>query len=393
MSDNISQKIDIYTKKNISELRKKEVQSGKKLTKYDIALQMYYSGALSETELQTWLGSQEGAMSGGISKSGGLFNQNRSIFNVMGNNNSDSEPYLDKFLSSNKPPVKEPVRKFKAPFFNKKTEITNSSSLNDEKIRNNTIDLLLQNAKSAQLMLNNYHNNIGYISSDAFVQGMNVIGDKIWDGLTGRNDFVTVFENEDAIKNEINLLERLKTKTSNPAEFNKLFKEYYGIDFNPKNFEKLVKVSNSLNEYNIYSGLSKSFDYAIKEIEKGTPSAVELCVYLSPLFGNNTFKSKAYVDEVAKECKTESELREKLASILKEAKKENDKKIQGINREKLESEYTSAYKLAMGDYKSDEIISNYIHTSQMNAMLSETALVILLQSWVQKLVRRFLKQE
>ena len=64
----------------------------------------------------------------------------------------------------------------------------------------------------------------------------------------------------------------------------------------------------------------------------------------------------------------------KIAEWFHMVKLENDTITLPITETSLEEK--TAYKLAMGDYKSDEIISNYIHTSQMNAMLSETALVI-----------------
>ena len=246
----------------------------------------------------------------------------------------------------------------------------------DTEIRENTVDLLLNNANNALAMIKHYRDNFGYISSDAIVQGSNVIFDKFIDSITGRNDFVTVFENEDATIEEIKKLEELKTKTKKPEEFAKAFKELYGVDFKPENFLNLTHTAERLNRMNAYAGLSKYFEFGINELKNADTSGFEPAALLAPLFGNNIIKAKEYVDDIRNQCSDENEFRNKLTAKLQEAKQNADKELKGFNRERLENEYRIRYKNAMGNEASDKIIEGYINNSQMCAMLTETGLVI-----------------
>ncbi len=261
--------------------------------------------------------------------------------------------------------------------FETTTPLTYANTIEqDTEIRENTVDLLLNNANNALAMIKHYRDNFGYISSDAIVQGSNVIFDKFIDSITGRNDFVTVFENEDATIEEIKKLEELKTKTKKPEEFAKAFKELYGVDFKPENFLNLTHTAERLNRMNAYAGLSKYFEFGINELKNADTSGFEPAALLAPLFGNNIIKAKEYVDDIRNQSSDENDFRNKLTAKLQEAKQNADKELKGFNRERLENEYRIRYKNAMGNEASDKIIEGYINNSQMCAMLTETGLVI-----------------
>ena len=242
-------------------------------------------------------------------------------------------------------------------------------------IREQTIDILLNNAQTALSMIESYHAGIGYISADAFVQGMNVLGDVSWDLLTGRQDFVTVFEQEKGLAHEIETLKKLKSKTKSPIEFAKEFKKLYGVEFKPENFKRLSEVSQQLNELNAYSGLDKYFAFGIEKLKDADMNSLDPAAYLAPVFGNNPLLAQEYINELKSECESDDELREKLISILVESKKETESKLALLepSRSRLESEFKSAYKSAMGDYKSDEIVEEYINIQRMNAMGTKVA--------------------
>ena len=373
MSDRISEKIDQYTKSNINRLRTAEEQSGRKLTKYDIAQQMLSEGKLSQSDFSSWMNTREGYDSYTLTnqekqalKKGSIWSFNN-VSPVLG-----EQSYLDTFRNDEY--IKEPITGIKLRKTPSKTQTSASSELKKEsEIRKSVVDLLLSNAEKALLMLKNYHNGIGYVSSDAFVQGMNVIGSTTWDNITGRDDFVTVFENESELEKLIANLKSLKSKSTKPMEFAQEFKKIYGIEFDAKNFEKLSEVSTQINELGVYENLSKYFEYGINKIETSDASSFEPAALLAPIFGDNIAQAKEYIDDLRKECKDETELKEKLKLILIESKQEADKKLKEYNPSKLENEYKQAYKEAMGNSQSDEVIEQYIQIQKMNAMGTEVA--------------------
>ena len=257
-----------------------------------------------------------------------------------------------------------------------KISSTPSKELQREaEIRKNTIDVLLNNAQTALVLIEQYRAAIGNLSVDAVQQHIQGTFNSLFD-VFGLNNFASVFEKKSDIENEIKTLESLKSKTMKPMEFEREFKKFYGVDFNPKNFEKLADVRKELNEMNAYSGLSNYFEYGIEKLKDSDMSSFEPAALLAPLFGNNMAKAKEYVDNLRKECSNENDLREKLTQVLTESKAEADKKLFGFDRAKIENDYKSAYKSAMGEYKSDEAIEEYINASKVSAMLLKTGLII-----------------
>ena len=377
MADGISQKIDNYAKTHLSELRKTE-DGRYKLTKYDVAKYMLSKGQLSSADFAAWMNTREGFDSQTLSvqqknalKIGSIFSFDNPL------TPQKEESYLDSLDSTF---YREPITgiAFNKTTRKKQVSAKPSSEIKREaEIRQNVIDNLLNNAKQAQAMLAQYHNSIGYISSDAFVQGTNVIGNLLWDSWSGRNDFVTVFENENAIAYEIKSLESLKKKVNKPMEFEREFQKLYGIKFDANKFEKLADATAKLNEMNAYEALSNYFTYGIEKLKSADTdtSALEPAILLEPLFGN-IMKSREFVENIRTECKDDTEFRNKLISILQESKKEADTKLSGFNRELLENDVKKAYKSAMGEYKSDEIIASYINSSRFNAMISETGFML-----------------
>lgn len=378
MTDRISEKIDQYTKSNINRLRTAEEKSGRRLTKYDIAQQMLSEGKLSQSDFGSWMNTREGYDSYTLSnqqkhalKNGSIWSFNNA-FPVYG-----EQSYLDTFGDDEY--IKEPITGLKLRKTPSKTQtFANSELKKDAETRKAVVDLLLSNAEKALLMLINYHNGIGYVSSDAFVQGMNVIGSTTWDNITGRNDFVTVFENESELEKLIANLKSLKSKSTKPMEFAQEFKKIYGIEFDAKKFEKLLEVSSQINEWGVYDNLSKYFEYGISKIESSDTSSFEPSALLAPIFGNNIAQAKEYIDDLRRECKDETELKQKLKAILIESKQEADNNLKEYNPTQLENYYKQAYKQAMGNIQSDEIIEQYIQIQKMNAMVTEVARTIAL---------------
>ena len=150
-------------------------------------------------------------------------------------------------------------------------------------------DILSQLAEKAQEMLKQYHNSIGYVSFDAVDQGIKVIGDLTWDALTDRNDYVTVFENEEAIENELITLARLKNLAGDPEKFNTKFKEFYGIDYDEAAFERLTNADAKLKILNSYEYLSNQLSDQINRLDDIDPQALQTAAiaFVSPLFGND----------------------------------------------------------------------------------------------------------
>ena len=369
MSNQVSERIDKYTKGNLRELKQEEAKTGRKFTKYDIAQKMLSEGKLSESDFAQWMNTSEGYESSVLTSQQKQALMQGSVWTL----NQNNENYLDEFDTY----IKDPLTGVKLKGVEKQSKKTNISSelANDIEIRENVVDLLLNNAQTALSMIESYHDSIGYISADAFVQGMNVLGNVSWDLLTGRQDFVTVFEQEKGLAQEIETLKKLKNKTKSPMEFAKEFKKLYGVEFKPENFKRLSEVRRQLNELNAYAGLDKYLAFGIEKLKDADMNSLDPAAYLAPVFCNNPIKAQEYINELKSECKNDEELREKLTSILVESKKETESKLALLehNRSRLESEFKSAYKSAMGDYKSDEIIEGYINIQRMNAMGTEVA--------------------
>ncbi len=351
MSSKISQKIDHYTRSHIKELKTEERKQGKKFTKYEIAQFMLSKNMLSQSDFAAWMNTKEGADSEIYSRMQQMARQSGSIW---GYNNVS---YLDGF-SDYTPDVKDKA----------------SGDIESEnKAREAAVDILSGIASTAYSKVRGYHDSIGYLSFDAVWQGLNVIGNGLFDSVTGRNDFATVFEYEAGLQHEIDKLNKLKSKTKKQNEFAKEFKNLYGIDFNPEAFKKLGEANKKLNELNTYSALSKYLEEAIDKMKDADINSVEPVVLLSPIFGN---PNKANEFIVSLNCKDDTELREKLVQIMQEAKTEADEKLQTMNREELESNFKTAYKNAMGEYNADEITEKFIQSSKTNAMLLETGAII-----------------
>ena len=84
MPNSISQQIDSYAKAHLKELKKEEAQTGKKLTKYDIAQKMLSSGKLSRSDFASWMGTNEGFQS-----------QQKSKVSIFASQTPFTESYLD----------------------------------------------------------------------------------------------------------------------------------------------------------------------------------------------------------------------------------------------------------------------------------------------------------
>jgi len=269
-------------------------------------------------------------------------------------------------------------------------DINSSSSTNNNNTlispdepdtRKFAIELLSSNANNALQAVKNYHNSIGYISTDAVAQGLNVIGNAIWDTITGRNDFLPLVEQETNIEHELNTLEQLKNQTTTRAQFHKGFKDLYGIDFNPTAFKKLQEANKELSSLNANEALEKYFDYGINEIKKDSPdnAGFKINALLNPIF-NNPLKTQDFINDIKKDCKSDEEFKAKLIQTLTNAKNEatksKNKILKTTTRENLENNYKSAYKDAMGNYHAEEIVQQYLETQQTQAMYTETAIIM-----------------
>ena len=372
MSGQISEQIDRYAKGNLRKLKQEEAKAGRKFTKYDIAQKMLSEGKLSESDFASWMNTTEGYESSVLTSRQKQALMQGSVWSF----NQNNESYLDEFDTY----IKDPLTGVKINQQSQSRTQVSSELKKDSEIRDGIIDMMLNNARSALAMIESYHNNIGYISADAFVQGMNVLGDVSWDLLTGRQDFVTVFEQEEGLKQEIEALKNLKTKTKAPMEFAREFKKLYGVDFDPAKFQRLSDISKQLNELNVYTGLNKYFEFGIEKLKDTDMNTLDAAAYLAPVFGNSPIKAQEYINKLKSECKNDEELKAKLTSILVESKKETEAKLSllEINRERLEKDFKEEYKSAFGNYKSDEIIAEYINIQRMNAMGTEVAGTIVL---------------
>ncbi len=368
MPNNVSQLIDSYTQSNLRKLKQEESKTGRKFTKYDIAQIMLLEGKLTEKDFTSWMNTPEGFQNQTLTqmekqalKSGNIWTFNQGI-------SSTDEFYLDTFMDPVY--VKDPITNVTVQTIPEESTAP-SYAQNDTDIRQQTVNLLFSKAQIAQQMLTQYHNGIGYVSWDAFVQGVDVLGNVSWDSITDRNDFVTIFENEDAIQSELKILKELQDSTSKPKKFEKIFKDFYGVDFNPQKFKKLAESSKKLDELNIHSGLSKYFEQLINEV-KNSSNEISLETLLHPVFGeNNIVVTAEIINSLKAECNNDEELKQKLISILQKSKSAVDEHLKDYDRTSLEDDLKKSYKSAMGDYASNEVIAQYIAVKQNNAMLSE----------------------
>jgi len=271
---------------------------------------------------------------------------------------------------------------------NKPTQVTQYKSQNgkispnDKNVREFAANLLLNNIINANEKLENYRNGFGYISSDAVYHGLSNIGDWTWDAFTGRDDFKGYHEKSNDLAKQKTMLQELTNLTSTKIEFEKKFKEIFGIDFDIEAFQNLQQASDDLNKLNTYEALSNRFKNSIDVINKneGEFNFVSAMALVGPLFGNNMIKANEFVSNLEKDCSTDEEFKEKLIAVLSNAKNEADRNVAMISvktpREHLEANYKQAYKNAMGDYHSSDDIDKFIEVSQRNTMYTEMAIII-----------------
>jgi len=271
---------------------------------------------------------------------------------------------------------------------NKPTQVTQYKSQNgkispnDKNVREFAANLLLNNIVNANEKLENYRNGFGYISSDAVYHGLSNIGDWTWDAFTGRDDFKGYHEKSNDLAKQKTMLQELTNLTSTKIEFEKKFKEIFGIDFDIEAFQNLQQASDDLNKLNTYEALSNRFKNSIDVINKneGEFNFVSAMALVGPLFGNNMIKANEFVSNLEKDCSTDEEFKEKLIAVLSNAKNEADRNVAMISvktpREHLEANYKQAYKNAMGDYHSSDDIDKFIEVSQRNTMYTEMAIII-----------------
>lgn len=359
INSNTSKKIDNYAKSHIDELRSQEFISKRDITKYDIAKEMLSKGLLNEEEFYLWNDTQEGRDSFSISS--------QSIFTCT-SNTFDNGSYLDNLaMTINKGDV-----------FESSKPKTRRQGDRGKDTRVYSADILSQLAEKAQEMLKQYHNSIGYVSFDAVDQGIKVIGDLTWDALTDRNDYVTVFENEEAIENELITLAQLKNLAGNPEKFNTKFKEFYGIDYDEAAFERLTNADAKLKILNSYEYLSNQLSDQINRLDDIDPQALQTAAiaFVSPLFGNDMNMAGRFVKNLKTQSKNDIEFKQKLKDTLSSAWANITIAMSSMNREEIEADYKSAYKDAMGDYKSDDVCENYIANSKMSASVIEIGTII-----------------
>ncbi len=204
LSGKISQKIDLYAHAHIKELKAEEHKRGKKFTKYEIAQFMLSQNALSQSDFAAWMNTKEGSDSEIYSRMQQMARQTGSIW---GYNNA---AYLDEFIDYRAEVKDVPSREIQA----------------ENEAREAAVNVLSVIANTAYSKVRGYHDSIGYLSFDAVWQGLNVIGNDLIDSVTGRNDFGTVFEYEAGLQNEIDKLNKLKSKIKKQNEFAKEFKIY-----------------------------------------------------------------------------------------------------------------------------------------------------------------------
>ena len=93
MSNQVSERIDIYTKGNLRELKQEEAKTGRKFTKYDIAQKMLSEGKLSESDFAQWMNTSEGYESSVLTSQQKQALMQGSVWTL----NQNNESYLDEF--------------------------------------------------------------------------------------------------------------------------------------------------------------------------------------------------------------------------------------------------------------------------------------------------------
>ena len=368
--DAVSSKIDEYAKTHLGQLRSQESVSQKDMTKYDIAAQMLANGVLTEAEFETWaFETKEGKDS---------YNSKWDTPSVFGNgfafgtyDTYNNGSYLDDIalsLEQENPQSSRPLSP---------AQVTQQHS---QQTRTYAADKLLQQAGNAKDNLTDYYNSIGTISFDAVQQGLESIGNYTWDFLTGRNDFTTVYENADAIiNNEIPGILRLKNTTKSPEEFNKKFKELYGIDYNEQAFQNLQKADANLQTATAYQNLSDNIQTTLSNIDNADPANVRKAAmfHILPHVGNNKELAQQYITQLNGIAQNDdTKFVQELKTFLKEAKTEYDNQLKSLNKDTLEQEYKEAYKEAMGNYNSEEVINQYISNMKTQATVLEIGTTI-----------------
>ena len=382
-NDSISKKIDDYAMAHLDQLRSNEYISKKDMSKYDVAAQMLANGILSRDEFEEWaFGTKEGQDS---------YNSRFNSTSIFGNGFSfgkydtyDNGTYLDDItltLEQNNHQTQQQPSPISASKTEQKQNLSQEQLLEQQsqQTRAFAADKLFQQAGNAGDNLTNYYNGIGKVSFDAVQQGLQSIGNYTWDKITGRNDFVTVWENGEAISNEIGGIIRLKNTTNNPEEFNKNFKELYGIDYNEQAFQNLQKADTNLQTLNAYQNLSDNISNTLSNIDNAAPVNVRKAamLHILPHVGNNRELAQQYVSQLNSIAQNDDKkFVQELKSFLTDAKNEYDSQIHSLDKNTLEQEYKSAYKQAMGNYNSEEIINEYISNMKTQAAVIEIGTTI-----------------
>ena len=368
--DAVSSKIDEYAKTHLGQLRSQESVSQKDMTKYDIAAQMLANGVLTEAEFETWaFETKEGKDSYNAKWDTPSVFGNGFAFGTYDTYNNGS--YLDDIalsLEQENPQSSRPLSSAQVP------------QQQSQQTRTYAADKLLQQAGNAKDKLTDYYNSIGTISFDAVQQGLESIGNYTWDFLTGRNDFTTVYENADAIiNNEIPGILRLKNTTNSPEEFNKKFKELYGIDYNEQAFQNLQQADTNLQTATAYQNLSDNIQTTLSNIDNADPANVRKAAmfHILPHVGNNKELAQQYITQLNGIAQNDdTKFVQELKTFLSNAKTEYDNQLKSLNKDTLEQEYKEAYKEAMGNYNSEEVINQYISNMKTQATVLEIGTTI-----------------
>ena len=94
MATNIGKKIEDYASKNLQALKQEEAKTGKKFTKYDIALFMLSKGELNKSDFASWMNTSEGFASQTLSKQQSQALKQGNVWSFAGYG-SGEESYLD----------------------------------------------------------------------------------------------------------------------------------------------------------------------------------------------------------------------------------------------------------------------------------------------------------
>ncbi len=246
----------------------------------------------------------------------------------------------------------------------------------DAQIREQTIDLLINDTQNALAMLDDYRDSFGYVSWDAIAQGLEGIGNVTIDKITGSNLFVTVGENKEALEKQLKQLEKLKKQADNPETFAKQFKETFGVDYNPENFHNLTQTAAKYKEMNAYNSLSNYFGNGIEKLKSSDVSDFEAAGMLAPLFKGGVTEAQEYIKNIRQISKNDTEFKNNLISVLEESKKSIDSNLKGVDLQSLENAYRQRYKNAMGENTEEETIDGFINITKRNAMFTEVGVSI-----------------